>query len=118
MQPYVCTSATVSFKGALFFHHDTLLDNSHACLGLMLRFYRAICLQVTHTALATPEVLARLCPCENASPFQRFIRDLLLFFAATYKVRWAAPSGLMHTSAKVPSCLQPFALAAHLVCIR
>lgn len=77
-----------------------LLDSSHACLGLMLRFYWAVCLQVTHTALATPEVLARLCPAANASPFQRLIRDLLLFFAATYKVRWAAPSGLMHTSAK------------------
>lgn len=43
-------------------------------------------LEVTHTALATPDILARLCP-ESASPFLRTIRDLLLFFAATYKVR-------------------------------
>lgn len=50
-------------------------------------FNRQFIPQVTHTALATPEVLDRLCLSQHASPFQRFIRDLLLFFASTYKAR-------------------------------
>ena len=52
---------------------------------------------MTHTVLATPEHLQRICPAATAdqglaisagaTPYRRLIRDLLTFFASTYKVR-------------------------------
>ena len=76
-------------------------------------------MQVTHTALATPEVLSRLCPSKNASPFQRFIRDLLLFFASTYKVRHAAVygmcRGLVASSTLCATCAHASDRGAHVL---
>ena len=60
-------------------------------------------LQVTHTALATHDVLERLCPAGGASPFRSLIRDLLLYFATTYKVGAACFDIGAHPACKVVS---------------
>lgn len=64
-------------------------------------------LEVTHTALATPDVLARLCPAEGASAFQRFIRDLLLYFASTYKEVFEFDSPPLHDPTAVAYIIDP-----------
>lgn len=73
-----------------------------------------MCCQVTHTALATPDVLARLCP-EGSPPFLRFIQDLLLFFASTYKVPFSCPSAATVVAPHVAFRLQSPSPVFHVV---
>lgn len=62
---------------------------------------------MTHTALATPDVLARLVPSSGATPFRIFIRDLLQFFASTYKSVFGFDSPPLHDPCAVAFVVQP-----------
>ncbi len=63
--------------------------------------------QVTHTALATADVVARLTPPGGASRFRRFIQELLEFFASTYKSVFGFASPPLHDPCAVAFVINP-----------
>ena len=63
--------------------------------------------QVTHTALATADVVARLTPPGGASRFRRFIQELLEFFATTYKSVFGFDSPPLHDPCAVAFVINP-----------
>jgi inosine-uridine nucleoside N-ribohydrolase len=60
-------------------------------------------LDVTHQALATPDVLARL----NTTPLARTMADLLRFFASTYDEVFGMPDPPVHDPVAVAAVAQP-----------
>lgn len=62
-------------------------------------------LEVTHTALVTPAVLARLS--EPSTPFRGAVRQLLLFFASTYERVFRFNDPPLHDPCAVALAIQP-----------
>lgn len=65
-------------------------------------------LEVTHTALATPEILKQICP-DDASLFRILIRDLILYFKSTYTRVFGFEDPPLHDP-----CAVAFVIAPHL----
>ena len=62
-------------------------------------------LDLTHQALATPEVVARIAELGTAPA--RFVADLLEFFAGTYSTRRASTPRRSTTRARSPTSSTP-----------
>ena len=63
-------------------------------------------LEVTHTALVTPEVLARIRG-DGASRFRRVVGELLTFFAASYERVFGFSSPPLHDPCAVAAAFAP-----------
>ncbi len=68
-------------------------------------------LEVTHPALATPEVTARLRAAQR--PVATFASDLLVFFAGTYRNVFGFPAPPVHDPCAVAAVVDPTILYAH-----
>ncbi len=68
-------------------------------------------LEVTHQALATPEVLDRLRSAHR--PVATFAADLLSFFGATYRAVFGFPDPPVHDPCAVAAVIDPDILRAH-----
>jgi inosine-uridine nucleoside N-ribohydrolase len=68
-------------------------------------------LEVTHQALATPEVLARLRAIER--PVATLAADLLTFFASTYRQVFGFASPPVHDPCAVAAVIDPSLIATH-----
>ena len=68
-------------------------------------------LEVTHQALATPEVTARLRAAQR--PVATFAADLLVFFAGTYRNVFGFPAPPVHDPCAVAAVVDPTILHAH-----
>ena len=68
-------------------------------------------LEVTHQALATPEVTARLRAAQR--PVATFAADLLVFFADTYRNVFGFPAPAVHDPCAVAAVIDPTILRAH-----
>ncbi len=68
-------------------------------------------LEVTHLALATPEVTGRLRAAQR--PVATFAADLLVFFAGTYRNVFGFPAPPVHDPCAVAAVVDPTILYAH-----
>ena len=68
-------------------------------------------LEVTHQALATPEVTARLRAAQR--PVATFAADLLVFFAGTYRNVFGFPAPPVHDPCAIAAVVDPTILHAH-----
>lgn len=68
-------------------------------------------LEVTHQALATPEVTARLRAAQH--PVATFAADLLVFFAGTYRNVFGFPAPPVHDPCAIAAVVDPTILHAH-----
>ncbi|HVB72120.1 MAG TPA: nucleoside hydrolase [Ktedonobacteraceae bacterium] len=68
-------------------------------------------LEVTHQALATPEVTERLRTAQR--PVATFAADLLVFFAGTYRNTFGFPAAPVHDPCAVAAVIDPSILRAH-----
>lgn len=62
-------------------------------------------LEVTHTALATPAVLQQICPLNQ--PLGRLVRDILLYFADTYRSVFGFQDPPIHDPCAVAYVIDP-----------
>ncbi|HLX56029.1 MAG TPA: nucleoside hydrolase [Ktedonobacteraceae bacterium] len=72
-------------------------------------------LEVTHQALATDEVTARLRAAQR--PVATFAVDLLVFFADTYHNVFGFPAAPVHDPCAVAAVIDPTILRAHSMCV-
>ncbi len=70
-------------------------------------------LEVTHQALATPEVTARLRAAQR--PVASFAADLLIFFASTYRKVFGFPAAPLHDPCAVAAVIDPTIIRAHMM---
>jgi inosine-uridine nucleoside N-ribohydrolase len=70
-------------------------------------------LEVTHQALATPEVTARLRAAQR--PVASFAADLLVFFASTYRKVFGFPAAPLHDPCAVAAVIDPTIIRAHMM---
>src|SRR6266851_2784922 len=70
-------------------------------------------LEVTHQALATPEVTARLRAAQR--PVASFAADLLVFFASTYRQVLGFPAAPLHDPCAVATVIDPTIIRAHMM---
>lgn len=70
-------------------------------------------LEVTHQALATEEVTARLRAAQR--PVATFAADLLVFFADTYHAVFGFPAAPVHDPCAVAAIIDPAILRAHMM---
>ena len=70
-------------------------------------------LEVTHQALATPEVTARLRAAQH--PVASFVADLLVFFASTYHKVFGFPAAPLHDPCAVAAVIDPTIIRAHMM---
>lgn len=70
-------------------------------------------LEVTHQALATPEVTARLRAAQR--PVASFAADLLVFFASTYRRVFGFPTAPLHDPCAVAAVIDPTIIRAHMM---
>jgi inosine-uridine nucleoside N-ribohydrolase len=70
-------------------------------------------LEVTHQALATPEVTARLRAAQR--PVASFAADLLVFFASTYHKVFGFPAAPLHDPCAVAAVIDPTIIRAHMM---
>ena len=68
-------------------------------------------LEVTHQALATPEVTVRLRTAQR--PVATFAADLLVFFACTYRSVFGFPAPPVHDPCAIAAVVDPTILHAH-----
>jgi inosine-uridine nucleoside N-ribohydrolase len=68
-------------------------------------------LEVTHQALATSEVIARLRAAQR--PVATFAADLLVFFADTYRTIYGFPAAPLHDPCAVAAVVDPAIIRAH-----
>lgn len=68
-------------------------------------------LEVTHQALATPEVIERLRAPQR--PVATFAADLLVFFADTYHTIYGFPAAPLHDPCAVAAVVDPTIIRAH-----
>ena len=62
-------------------------------------------IEVTHTALATPSVMQRICA--HPTPFLSLVREILLFFTDTYKSVFHFDSPPLHDPTAVAYVIAP-----------
>jgi inosine-uridine nucleoside N-ribohydrolase len=72
-------------------------------------------LEVTHQALATEEVLGRLCAANR--PVANFVADLLVFYGSTYRDIYGFPAPPVHDPCAVAAVIDPDILHAHTICV-
>ena len=70
-------------------------------------------LEVTHQALATPEVTARLRAAQR--PVASFAADLLVFFASTYRKVFGFPAAPLHDPCAVAAVIDPTIIRANMM---
>jgi inosine-uridine nucleoside N-ribohydrolase len=70
-------------------------------------------LEVTHQALATPEVTARLRAAQR--PVASFAADLLIFFASTYRKVFGFPAAPLHDPCAVAAVIDPTIIRANMM---
>jgi inosine-uridine nucleoside N-ribohydrolase len=70
-------------------------------------------LEVTHQALATPEVTARLRAAQR--PVASFAADLLVFFASTYHKVFGFPAAPLHDPCAVAAVIDPTIIRANMM---
>ena len=72
-------------------------------------------LEVTHTALATPQIIDRITTA-NPSPFLLIIREILLFFSDTYRTVFYFKDPPIHDPCAIFYIIQPGAFKVCFAC--
>ncbi len=70
-------------------------------------------LEVTHQALATEDIIARLRSAQR--PVATFAADLLVFFASTYHTVYGFPAAPVHDPCAVAAVIDPTIIRAHMM---